>query len=196
MKPRGLKRIFFRGMALAFPLAVMGYIFIRIVVIFQKTIQPVAIKLGVQRVLGAATLTIFAILLILLVILVLGLLMQFSGVSIIRQQLEDTIMKFIPSLNHLKALEADNIDLENSQTTWKPILLLFEQKYSAAFIIEENGDFITLFVSKGTNLKQGEILTTNKKDVILIPASFQELHKYSKAYGKGYISLIARAIKS
>jgi uncharacterized membrane protein len=186
----GLKRTFIRGLALAVPLAIVGYVFLRILHILEKFISPVAAKLGIHRILGGATLTVLALLLILMVILLLGLLMKISVISGIRQKMEDAILKFVPSLNYLRLMEADKLDLENSQNKWKPVLLSSGGKYHAAFIVEETETLITLFVSKGTSLKEGEILTTHKKEVAIIPATFEQLNKFSKSFGKGFISLI------
>ena len=61
---------------LAIPLAIVLYVFGRIVGIFKKIIAPLAAKMGIDRILGELTLTIFAIALIILIILLLGLLMQ------------------------------------------------------------------------------------------------------------------------
>jgi hypothetical protein len=185
-----LKKIFFRGLALAVPLGIVGYVFYRILHIIERIISPVTIKLGIHRILGGATITILALLLILLFILLLGLLMKISVVSGIRQKMEDTILKFVPSLNYLRLMGADKLDPEDSHNNWKPVLLNAEGKYHAAFIVEETETLITLFVSKGTSLKEGEILTTHKKDITVIPATFEQLDKFSKGFGKGFISLI------
>ncbi len=186
----GLKKTFIRGLALAVPLAILFYVFFRALHIIEKFISPLVIKLGIRRILGGATLTVLALLLIVLVILLLGLLMKISIVSGIRQKMEDIILKFIPSLNYLRLMEADKLDPSHSQNTWKPVLLNSGGKFHAAFIVEETETMITLFVSKGTTLKEGEILTTYKKDIAIIPASFDQLNKFSKAFGKGFISLV------
>lgn len=185
-----LKKTFITGLALAVPLAIVIYVFFRILHIIEKFISPIATKIGIHRILGGATLTVLALLLILLMILLLGLLMKISVISGIRQKMEDMILKFVPSLNYLKLMEADKLDLANSQNTWKPVLLNAGGKFHAAFVVEETETLITLFVSKGTSLKEGEILTTHKKDVELIATTFEQLNKFSKGFGRGFISLI------
>ena len=68
--------------------------------------------------------------------------------------------------------------------------MLHENKYSAAFIIEEDGDLITLLVSKTVTMSDTEILVTKKSEVKTIPVNYMDLQKCSKAFGKGFISLI------
>jgi uncharacterized membrane protein len=189
MKFANLRTTLIRGLTLAVPLAIVGYVLFRVIQIIRKIIAPVVTKLGIHRILGGATVTILAILLLLIVILLLGLLMRVSFIAGIRQKMEDTILRFVPSLNYLKLMEANQLDLKNSQNSWKPVLINAGDKFHAAFIVEESDDLITLFVSKGTSLKEGEILTTFKKNVTTIPATFDLLNKYSKAFGKGFISM-------
>jgi uncharacterized membrane protein len=190
MKFAGLKTTLIRGLTLAVPLAIVVYVLIRMIQVIRKIITPFSTKIGIHRMLGNATLTILAVLLILIFIFLLGLLMQISFISETRQQLENTILKFVPSLNYLKLMAADKLEVQNSQNSWKPVLVFSEEKYSAAFIVEETETLVTLFVSKGTSLKEGEILTANKKDVQLFPATYEQLNKFSRGFGKGFISII------
>jgi len=190
-----LKKIFIRGLTLAVPLAIILYVFGRILEIIKKVIAPVAEKWGIHRLLGDATLTILAILFIALIILFLGFLLRIDSVSKIRQQIEDLILKFVPSLNFLKLMAADKLELANSQNAWKPVLLFIESRYNAAFIVEEDESMVTLFVSKGTTLKDGEIVTAYKKDILIVPATYEQLNKFSRSFGKGFISVVNKAKK-
>ncbi len=116
--------------------------------------------------------------------------MQVSAVSAARAQMDNLLIRFIPSLNYMKLMTADTLHPEDAQSGWKPVILFIERKYIAAFIIEEGGDLVTLFVIKGNSLKEGEIITVNKSEVSTIPVAYKDLFRCNKAYGKGYISLI------
>ncbi len=190
MKKAGFKTTLVRGLALAVPLAIIAYTLLRVVQIIRKIIRPVTIDLGIHRILGGATVTILAIALLLVIVLLLGLMMRLPNVSRFREKMEATIIRFVPSLNYLKLMAADKMHLETSQSNWKPVLVCHEEKYNAAFIVEENEELITLFVCKTTNLKDGELLITRKKDIRFYPANFEQLNNYSKAFGKGMLSLI------
>jgi uncharacterized membrane protein len=189
---KNFKRILGRGLALAVPLAIILYVFMRIVGIFEKVISPVAAKMGIQKVLGELTLTIFAVILIIIIILLLGVLMQISVVSTVRSQVEDVILRLIPSLNQLKLMAADNLDLENAENAWRPVLLYTKEKakYNPAFVVEEDDEFVTLFICLETNIKRGEISIINKEKINLIPITYGELRWFSRAAGKGYLKLI------
>jgi hypothetical protein len=154
--------------------------------IISGTIMPrhVVTSIGVGPIL--------TVIFIMILILLLGLLTQIGFVSKIRQQMENAILRFIPSLNYFKLMADDKLKVDDSQNEWKPVLVLSGKKYSAGFIVEETELMITLFISKGTSLKEGEILTTNKKDVTIIPATYDQLNKFSRAFGKGFISIIEK----
>jgi hypothetical protein len=179
-----------RGLALGIPIAVIMYVFIRILVVMEKLISPAAERIGIERLLGEVTLTVLALGAILLFILLLGFLTRIRKVENLRTEMESLVLKFIPSLYQLKAMADDKLDLQNAKDTWKPVILLHENKYSAAFIIEEEGDLITLLVSKTVTLSDIEILVTKKSEVKTIPVNYMDLQRCSKAFGKGFISLI------
>jgi uncharacterized membrane protein len=188
----GFKKALGRGLALAIPLAIVLYVFAKIVGIFTKIIAPVAHKVGIAHIWGELTLTIFAIILIILIILLLGLLMRIAVVATIRAQVEDLILKFIPSLNQLKLLAADTLDLEDAETTWRPVLLYVKEKgkYSPAFVVEEDELRVTLFVLVETAMQKGEVAVYDKERVTLIPLTFTQLHVSNRAAGKGYLALL------
>ena len=104
--------------------------------------------------------------------------------------MEALVLKFIPSLYQLKAMADDKLELQNAKDTWKPVILLHENKYYAAFIIEEDSELITLLVSQTVTMSDVEILVTKKTDVKTIPVNYMDLQKCSKSFGKGFISLI------
>ena len=187
-----IKKIFGKGLTLAIPVGVVLYVFIKLLGILQKIITPVAANLGIERILGELTLTILAVFLLLAFMFLLGLLMQFSKVAGIGKALEELVFKFIPSLKNLKAIAAEKLDLEMASNAWKPVLVLYEKKYSPAFIIEELDDLITIYIIVGTSVSSGELLITSKNEVSFISVTANEIHQFSKQYGEGYLSLIAK----
>jgi uncharacterized membrane protein len=186
------KKALGRGLALAIPLAIVLYVFAKIVGVFRKVIAPVAHDVGVEHVWGELTLTIFAIILIILIILVLGLLMQIAVVATVREQVEDIILKFVPSLNQLKLMAADTLDLEDAETTWRPVLFYEKEKgkYSPAFVVEQDDERVTLFVLIETAMQKGEVNIFDLDRVVLIPLTFTQLHAGNRAAGKGYLALL------
>jgi hypothetical protein len=192
MKKSTFKKIFGQGIALAIPLGVIAYVFVKIIVLFEKLVSPITQKLGIQRILGSLTLLIVAILLLLVLMFILGMLMQLSFVSGYGKTIESTVAKFVPSLNNVQSMVAEKLNLQNATAGWKPVLLLHENKYQPAFVIEELDDLITIFIMKGVSLDDGEILITSKSEVVTTDITANQIHIFSKQYGKGYLALIQK----
>ena len=186
------KKIFAQGIALALPLVALAYVMIKLVGIFEKMIAPLSKKLGVERILGDLTLTIFAVFILLVLAFILGLLMQFSFVSNFSKYLEDWMLKLVPSLNHLKMVAAEKLDLENAEVNWKPVLILNGGKYSPAYIVDETEEMITLLNVKIPSNDTGDVLITKKNSISYTDISLHDMRKYNRQYGKGYISMIEK----
>jgi uncharacterized membrane protein len=190
MSSFSVKRTIGKGFLLAIPLIVIIYVLIKVIVLLKKLIEPLSKKLSIENLFGELTLTIFAIVIILVLMFILGLLMNFSYIRRFGKNMEEVVFRFVPSLAQLKTVAAEKMDIENAANTWKAVLLLYENKYTPAFIIEEEDDLVTFFVIKGTKLDEGEMLIAPAKDVTMIPITSNEMRNFSKQYGKGYISFI------
>ncbi len=185
-----LKRTIGRGVALAIPLAVVGYVLMKFIDIFEKIAEPLAKKFGVDKILGEITLTIFALLIILVLIFILGLLMQIAVVASVRKELEDTILKVVPSMNQLKLMAAEKLDLENATSNWKPVLVYREEAYLPAYITEENEQWITFVLAKISASEQGDILIAKKENCSYIEINMKQMHHFTKQYGRGFLSVL------
>jgi uncharacterized membrane protein len=186
---RKLKKIFIHGLALAIPLAIVAYVFLKIIKIFEKIIGPLASRLGIEHLLGELTLTILAIISILVLMLLLGMLMQLAFIAAFRKELEELILKFLPWLNQLKMMAADTLDLENVSTTWKPVLLYHEHCYNLAFMVDESEKLASFYVLKGIKREDGEMLTIEKEQVCFYAVHASEIRNALKQFGNGIIAL-------
>jgi hypothetical protein len=185
-----LKNIFVRGIALALPLIVVGYILKKVVEVFEKIVAPIAKQFGVEKIFGEITVTLLAIVVVIILIFFLGLLMYLPFVSKYKDYLEEWILKIFPSLNHLKLMAADKLRLENATTNWKPVLVFKDEQYWPAFIIEENEEWITLALVKIPGTEPSGMLITRKNRLQYSPITMDQMHHFNKQFGKGYISLI------
>jgi len=185
-----LERTIGRGIALALPLSIVLYVIYKFIKIFEKVIAPFANKFGVEHVLGEITLTFFAVLVMLVIIFLLGLLMQIPLVRNMRLYIEGWILKFVPSLNHLKLLAVEKMDLDNATTNWKPILLLKGDQYLPAFIIEENNEWITLALDKAPSTEPKDMLIVKKSSISYKEITMKQMSDFNKQFGKGYLSVI------
>jgi uncharacterized membrane protein len=129
-----LKSTIVRGIALAFPLSVVLYVLYKFIKIFEKLIGPIAKKFEIERVFGEITLTFFAVLAMLTIAFLLGLLMRIKLIANIKGEVESLVLKFIPSLNHLKLMAAERLNADNTDLNWKPVLVLKGDQCFPAYI--------------------------------------------------------------
>lgn len=190
MKSFSFKHTIFRGIALALPVFVLLYVLIRLFGIFEKFIGPVAKKLEVESIFGAITMAVFFIFCILVLAFLLGLLMLLPFVSRMRYFLQDWIIKLIPSLNHLKLIAAEKLDIEDATNQWKPVLLENGDTFAPAYIIEETTEWITLVYTKFPGTDPGSMLITKRSNVKYQEITMKQMSQFNRQFGRGYLSLI------
>jgi hypothetical protein len=149
--------------------------------------------LGIEGILGQLSLTILAVLMVILLVFLLGVLMRISVLAGWRKSIENFMVRLFPSLAQFQTMAAEQLNMENELSTWKAVILMHQQKYYPAFLIEEMGDLITFFLFKSISALNGEILITDKKEVKYFPITTTDIMAFSKTYGKGYLELIQKA---
>ena len=196
MSNKKIKNIIGDGIALAVPLAVVMYVFAKVVEVVKKWITPVAGKLGIDSILGGLTLTIIAFIVIAIIVILLGFLMQLGFVSTIRDQVESILLRFFPALNVLKAMLADKLKMENANTAWKPVILNHSNKYNFAFKIEESEEMGVFFIIKGTSTHEGETAILEKDTYSYTKVDAHDMRKCLSHFGIGSTTLIQNAFNS
>ncbi|RAJ05474.1 hypothetical protein LX64_02632 [Chitinophaga skermanii] len=186
------KKILGNGLLLAIPLGVIIYVFIKITHLLILVISPVAVDLGIDKILGELTLTIIALMILFLLVCVLGLLMQIRTIEGFGRKLETIALKLFPPLNQLKSLAAENLAFTNQSATWKAVIVYYEEKYNPAYLVEENDTLATFFIMKGTAMQDGEILIVEKSLIKMFEISSMQLHQNCRQFGKGFLSLIPK----
>jgi uncharacterized membrane protein len=136
-----------KGIALGAPLGIALYVLLRFIKIFEKIISPFAKKFEVETIFGEITLSILALLCMLAIAFFLGLLMQLPLISKLGKQLQEVILKMFPSLNHLKLMALEKLEIKNVATNWKPVLIEKGNGFTPAYLIDESTEWITF--SKG-----------------------------------------------
>ncbi len=191
MKDKSLKSLFINGIALAIPLVVVLYVFSKLLNVAHKTIRPLAESMGVDSIFGKFTLTIFAIVVILLFMLLLGVFMQFSFVKSLRDQVESVIIKFFPALNNFKALMADQFKGDIAESAWKSVVLRQGKKYNFAFLVEESENIGVFFVL-GNSINAGSTTYLTKGEYTYFPVDAMAMRKCLKQNGVDAAKLIEK----
>lgn len=190
MKIAAIRKALANGLALAVPLGIVLYAVVQLVRLFEKAVQPLSEKFGVEKLLGELTLTIFAVFILLMLILLLGVLMRFSFMKVFSGYLEEIVLKIFPSFALIKTLGAEKLGIENVDNTWRPVLVKRSNECFCAFLIEENGEWINLVKVKSPNSEIGDTLIILKSSVVLLELTHKEMKLYNKQFGKGYLPLL------
>lgn len=190
MKITAVKKALANGLALAVPLGIVLYAVLQLIRLFEKMLEPVSKKFGVERILGELTLTIFAAFILLLLILLLGLLMRFSFMKVFSSYLEEIVLKIFPSFAFLKTVGAERLGIENVDNTWRPVLVKKNNECFPAFLIEEKGEWINIVKVKAPNSEIGDIQIIRKDGIVLYEITHKEMKALNKQYGKGYLPII------
>ena len=185
-----LKQVIGDGLALAIPLIVISYVLHKAHLVLKQGIGPFAEKLGIHELFGKLTLSILAILIMLLVVVVMGLLMQFAMVNRLRDEVEKVVLKFFPSLKQVNALVAEKLDLEGASSSWKPVALRSSEGLHLAFLVEEKDGIGVFYVVKGRNVKEVELMILESPNYTYAPVDGPAMRKVLNNFGAGAPDLI------
>lgn len=187
MKKINFKQTFINGLFLALPLLAIFYIGIKIVRIIEEIISPLAQKIGIQHLLGELTLTVFALVILLIFFLILGVLLHMNLLRELNKQLESVAYKLIPRLYKVKALTSENGEQTFSKG-WKPILLKDDESWVPAYITEENETWVIVYIPDAPDGISGAIKMLDASGAIYKPIDGFKLHGILHGFGKGMIA--------
>jgi hypothetical protein len=108
--------------------------------------------------------------------------------------MEEWILKMFPSLNHLKLMAEDKLNIESATTKWKPVFVCKDNQYWPAYVVEEDSEWITLAQIKTPTTEPGSMLIIRKGLISYSPITMEQMHHYNKGFGKGYLALINKTV--
>jgi hypothetical protein len=190
MNPKSIKKILANGFALAVPIGIIVYVFIKIIGLFEKLIAPFSKKFGIERLLGELTLTIFAVFILLVLIFLLGVLRKVPLVIQFSEFTEEIVLKVFPSFSYFKTIGAEKFYIENADNTWKPVVVIKENEMFPAFLVDEDGEWITLIKVKAPGTDLGDFHICRKNAMAIKQISIKEMKQLNKQYGHGYLKYL------
>lgn len=196
MKSFSFKKTFGKGVFLGIPILLSIYAFIKVEILFEKVVEPIAHQIGVEKILGEITLTLFAIVLLILFLFLLGLLMRVSFIASVGNDVEALVFKLVPSLNRIKMMAAEKLDMESEEKLWLPVLVYIDDSFVPAFVIEEDAVWVSLLTVKVPGSDPENLVIKKKEGLQLIPISLKELNSNNRQFGKGYIDIFKKSLDS
>ena len=173
------------GILFAIPLGIVLYIFGKLLRTLEKLVGPIANMMGIQRLFGEFTLTIVAIILILLFCYVLGVLLQrASFLRMMGESVEGVAVRLIPSLSFLKSMADEKLDIQSGQA-WKGILLEDDGSWLPAFLVEENEHWQTVFIPEAPKGDGGEVRIFARGSIQFKRIELSAVRSALRVYGFG-----------
>lgn len=192
MKKNGFRSLLADGVALGLTLAVVGYILYKVIEKFQELIEPIATKLGIEKIIGGVTITVLSLIALFAVFIILGGLMRLRVVNLFRDQVESIMLRIFPFLNRIKALVADELQRENATKSWQPVLLLKGGEYFLALKTEESEDVGVFYFIKGHSVREGETKIMKKEEYRYTHIDTADFLELIRGYGAGIGSIIEK----
>jgi uncharacterized membrane protein len=192
MKKNGFQSLLADGIALGLTLAVVGFILFRVIKEIREWIEPIATKLGIERVIGGITITVLTLIVLFLLVIILGGLMRLQFVNRLRDQVESIMLRIFPFLNRFKALVADELHRENATKSWQPVILQKGGEYFLALKTEESEHVGVFYFIKGHNVREGETKIMKKEEYRYVHIDTMDFLALVRGYGEGIGSLIDR----
>ena len=186
MSKTNFKQTFINGLFFALPLLGIVYLAIKILGMVETIISPAAEKLGVDRIIGEVTLVVFAIIILLIICWILGMLLQANLLRGVNKQIEEIAYKFIPQLDELKSLAADDDD-NTFESGWKTVLLEEGDSWTPAYITEGNEQWLTIFLPEAPDGKSGQLKLLPASAAHYIPIDGIKFRAIVHRYGHGLI---------
>lgn len=178
------------GALFVFPLGLLMIVSVKLFISLEHLIRPLADGIGVQRLLGKFTLTIFSVALILFFCFVLGLLLQRATIlNRVSDAIEGVVVRFIPSLGFLKSMADEKFDVE-TEDAWVGILFEDEGSWVPAFLIEESPQWVTIFFAEAPKGDGGEVRVFAREKVNFRQVDLSVVRSSLRVYGAGLIDEI------
>ncbi|WP_417443615.1 hypothetical protein [Joostella sp.] len=138
----------------------------------------------IHSVFGAATVTIFTIVILILVCYISGYLVQKGLVNDWGQKVEDKLFLLFPSLQMLKYRMLGDKPAKEDDDNWKSILLKEDQFYRIAFITNFKNGFYSVYVPDAPRMDAGEVRFIEKTDIDFIPISMKDAMNSLNSFGR------------
>ncbi len=192
MKKNGFRSLLADGIALGLTLAVVGYILYKVIEKIQELIEPIATKLGIEKIIGGITITVLSLVALFIIFVILGGLMRLRIVALFRDQVESIMLRIFPFLNRIKALVANELHRENATKSWQPVLLRKGGEYFLALKTEESEDVGVFYFIKGDSVRDGETKIMKKEEYRYTHIDTVDFLELIRGYGAGIGSIIEK----
>jgi len=183
---RPTKSIIIGGLFLIIPLLVLIILVKHALELIVPPVRKMVDYFNIHSIFGAATVTILAVLCIILLCFLSGVLLRKGIVNEWGEKMEEQLFFLFPSLQMLKyKMISDEDALAVTRKRWRSILLKEDSHFIIAFITneDENG-FLSLYIPDAPKMDAGEIRLIKKTDCEFKEISMKTAMQAISSFGK------------
>jgi uncharacterized membrane protein len=177
------------GILFLIPVGVIIFIMAKTVNFLYDLSRPITARLPFRNVAGVGVNTLMSIILLLLICFLAGIFMRTKFAKKIVQWLEDRVLVFVPGYSYIRARSTDWFSQEKTHT-WKPATIFVDDNEVICFVIDELGDYCSIFLPSAPTPTSGSICVREKSKVTFLPISVSEAVSMIRQFGKGASSSI------
>src|SRR4030095_3824458 len=172
------------GILFLIPVGVIIFIMAKTISFLYDVSRPITARLPFRNVAGVGVNTLMSIILLLLICFLAGIFMRTKFAKKIIQWLEDRVLVFVPGYSYIRARSTDWFSNEKTNT-WKPATIFVDDNEVICFVIDETGDYCSIFLPAAPVPSSGSICVREKKNVTFLPINVAEAVSMIRQFGKG-----------
>lgn len=178
-----MSKVFLKGFVFLIPILGVLLIISKLVKFIVSVLNPFFEKLGIKNLMGESILVVVAILVVVLLIFFLGWLTRFTFALKAQNYLENTIFLIFPPLSFLKMNTLSMFSKSGNSC----ILFKDGESWIVAFVIEEDDNWMSIYIPGIPNPNSGELKIIKKEESEIILINPKKYNTILKNYGKGML---------
>jgi uncharacterized membrane protein len=172
------------GMLFLIPVVAIVFIMAKAINFLYIISKPITAKLPFKNVAGVGVNTLMSIILLLLICFLAGIFMKTKVAKKIVQWLEDRVLVYVPGYSYIRARSTEWFSDEKTHN-WKPASIFVDDNEVICFVIDETGDYCSIFLPSAPTPSSGSICVRQKKNVTFLPVTVSEAVSMIRQFGKG-----------
>ena len=179
------------GILFLIPVGVIVFIMAKTIAFLYNFSKPITAKLPFKNVAGVGVNTLMSIILLLVICFVAGILMKTKFAKRITQWLEDRVLVYVPGYSYIRARSTDWFSKGNTDN-WKPATIFVDDNEVICFVIDQTGDYCSIFLPSAPMPSSGSICVRETSKVTFLPVNVAEAVSMIRQFGKGASSSIEK----
>ena len=179
------------GILFLIPVGAILFILAKTINFLYNLARPITARLPFKNVAGIGVNTLVSIILLLLICFLAGILMRTKLAKKAVQWLEDRVLVFVPGYSYIRARSTDWFGKEKTEN-WKPATIFVDDNEVICFVIDETGDYCSIFLPSAPTPSTGSICVRERKNVTFLPIKISEAVSMIRQFGKGASSSVEK----